>query len=97
MSIFQHMKLVTLHLCTPLAKMENGVQSGSFTIFLLGSSRLLIQKGLTESLAGRLETLYLEPIKKLLSVPSLKTLIDTATGVLFPVCSHFNLVPMFKI
>ena len=28
-------------------------------VILLGSSRLLIQKGLTESLAGRFETLYL--------------------------------------
>lgn len=29
-------------------------------VIILGSSRLLIQKGLTESLAGRFETLYLE-------------------------------------
>lgn len=31
----------------------------SIKVILLGSSRLLIQKGLTESLAGRFETLYL--------------------------------------
>lgn len=31
-------------------------------VILLGSSRLLIQKGLTESLAGRFETFYLRPL-----------------------------------
>ena len=34
-------------------------ESVNIKVILLGSSRLLIQKGLTESLAGRFETLYL--------------------------------------
>lgn len=34
-------------------------EGGNIKVILLGSSRLLIQKGLTESLAGRFETFYL--------------------------------------
>lgn len=34
-------------------------ENTNIKVILLGSSRLLIQKGLTESLAGRFETLYL--------------------------------------
>ena len=34
-------------------------ENANIKVILLGSSRLLIQKGLTESLAGRFETLYL--------------------------------------
>jgi predicted AAA+ superfamily ATPase len=38
---------------------EDSFQGRNIKLVLLGSSRLLIQKGLTESLAGRFETLYM--------------------------------------
>lgn len=38
---------------------KDTVENINIKVILLGSSRLLIQKGLTESLAGRFETLYL--------------------------------------
>ena len=38
---------------------EDTLQKRQIKVILLGSSRLLLQKGLTESLAGRFETIYL--------------------------------------
>ena len=37
-------------------------ESINIKVILLGSSRLLIQKGLTESLAGRFETMYFDTL-----------------------------------
>jgi len=37
---------------------EDTITKSNIKVILLGSSRLLLQQGLTESLAGRFETIY---------------------------------------